>query len=131
MNAAELTYRQASRLNGSFVYGFPLDTRGVIRCGDKISPIPSDMTGKEREWASNGQINRVFDHIIGLCNPLWPNKLKIQCGYTKGKHYNLLALVASTGRNDEIIPQGETLQKLTNIMVGEGFKGKPRWFVLT
>lgn len=131
MRTTELSYRQASRYTGALVYAFPLDIDALYCCGDNISPISPGSTGKENEKARNAQIDKVFNHVVGRCDPLWPGKVEIQCGYSKGKHYILLALVAATRRNEQIIPQGETLQKLKDIMVEEGFKGVPRWFVFT
>lgn len=81
--------------------------------------------------ARGGQIDRVFRHIVRLCDDLWSGKVDVQCGYTQGEHYTVLALVAATRRNNQILPQHETLQKLKDIMASEGFKGMPRWFVLT
>ncbi|KAF9455345.1 hypothetical protein BDZ94DRAFT_1278361 [Collybia nuda] len=129
----EITYRQASRIRGSLVYGFPLNESSLMRCGEKLHPIPPDLTDlEELQEARSIQAKQIFGHLIKICHEVWPDRPDIRIGLdTKGKHHLLLALLASTKRNDQIIPQGETLEKLINAMAAEGFKKKPDWFTLT
>lgn len=88
------------------------------------------MTGKEGDIARDVQIDNVFHYVIKRCHPLWPGKVKILAGYSKGQYSTLLTLVAATGGNDQILPPEETIQELTDIMADDGFKGAPSWFVL-
>ncbi|KAF9455636.1 hypothetical protein BDZ94DRAFT_617550 [Collybia nuda] len=128
----EITYRQASRTRGSLVYAFPLHEDSLARCGERLHPIPPDLTDPEDlQEARSFQAELIFDRVIDICHEIWPDRPDIQIGLdTNGKHHLLLALIASTKRNDRIIPQGKTLENLINAMVAEGFEQKPRWFTL-
>ncbi|KAF8063592.1 hypothetical protein FPV67DRAFT_253420 [Lyophyllum atratum] len=126
-----LSYRQARRTRGSLLYGFPLDEKGSMQCGEKLLPIDPELTGDARETAEVRRFPVIFRYLRTVCDPVWPtDRTEVEVGWTGHEQHTLLALVACTRRNDELIPQGEVLQKLKDIMANEGYEEEPGWFVV-
>ncbi|GLB44925.1 hypothetical protein LshimejAT787_1900030 [Lyophyllum shimeji] len=127
-----LSYQDARRARPRCcVYGFPLDDAALVSIGEKLHPIPSDLTGEEHLAAGVAQSEMVHEHLLSACEAVWPwDRLAPVIGYTKGKYYSVIAVAASKRPNDELIPQGEDMEKLKKIMADNGFKDEPRWFVM-
>lgn len=126
-----ISYRQARRTNGSIFYGFPLDEDGAKQCGNKLAPIDPDLTGMQLRRALIDQMPLIFRRVRTICDPVWPSdKTHVEVGWTGREQHSLLALVACTRRNDQLIPPAEVMQELKHIMAEEGFKEEPRWFVV-
>ncbi|KAF8060717.1 hypothetical protein FPV67DRAFT_1673566 [Lyophyllum atratum] len=127
-----LPYRKARGANPpAFVYGFPLDDNGVAYCGGKLRPIPPNLAGLERNKAENIQAGLTFRHLTSACSKAWPAyRVEVESGFKLGKHYTLLALAACTRPDDEFIPKGDDMRKLKEIMVENGFKEEPMWFIM-
>ncbi|GLB41221.1 hypothetical protein LshimejAT787_0904360 [Lyophyllum shimeji] len=61
-----LSYRDARRCKAkAYVYGFPLDNAGLKYCGDRIKPIPPEVT--DYEELANARLQRaaaISKHVI-------------------------------------------------------------------
>lgn len=127
-----LSYRDARRARPRCcVYGFPLDDAARVSIGDKLHPIPPDLTAAQHLAAGVAQSRTVLQHLLSACQAVWPwHRLAPVIGYTKGEYYSVIAVAASKRPNDELIPQGEDMEKLKRIMAENGFKEEPRWFVM-
>ncbi|KAF8060716.1 hypothetical protein FPV67DRAFT_1673565 [Lyophyllum atratum] len=128
-----LPYRKARSANPpAFVYGFPLDHSGILYCGERLLPKPPNATPEELKKVERMQIGLTLRHLRAVCSEAWPaNRVDTECGFKLGKHYTLLALAACTLPSDKFIPKGDDMRKLKEIMVENGFKQDPMWFILT
>ncbi|KAF8068685.1 hypothetical protein FPV67DRAFT_1760536 [Lyophyllum atratum] len=127
-----LSYRAAQRASPECcVFGFPLDEAGQKFIGDKLHPIPPGLSGEQLAVQGLVQAQLAHDHLTSECCAVWPrDRLGTVIGYTQGKYYPLIALAACKLPNDKLIPQGEDMAKLKEIMASNGFKDEPRWFVV-
>lgn len=75
-------------------------------------------------------MNRVIERFKDICKPLWPEEMTdvVLGSDRRDRMIHVAALVACTSLNDELVPQGEVLQKLKDSMANEGFTEPPRWF---
>jgi len=76
------------------------------------------------------QIERTKFRLEELCEPIWPTVEIVRACSEEDGRFQLLGLVASTRRNDELIPQDGVLEKLKEILENEGFHGKSGWFLM-
>jgi hypothetical protein len=92
--------------------------------------MPSGATKEERRRARDGQCNLVYHHILKICKTVWPDQLQLLSGYSKShRHCIILVVIGCTRRNDQHIPHGESMQKLTDLVAEEGFTEGPSWFL--
>ncbi|KAG5633294.1 hypothetical protein DXG03_007666, partial [Asterophora parasitica] len=117
----------AKARSGNCLYGFVLGAEPSKKCGDAL--LPSDPTWSEEERSNYRvvQWRAVASHIEELCATVWPN---VKCAVVQARREQIiLAVAAATRPNKDFIPPPETLQKLKEILVSQGFEQDARWFM--
>lgn len=64
---------------------------------------------------------------------MWPlERIQFLLGYNRSAkvHGTIMALAACACPNTKLIPKGETMEKLKEIMEEAGFKQELMWFIL-
>ena len=108
--------------NGAAVYGFQLDPFASRRCDDRLAPIPPGATKEERRRARDGRCSLIYYYILKICKTVWPDQLQLLSGYSKShRHCIILVVIGCTRRNGHLIPHGESMQKLTDLVEEEVF----------
>lgn len=62
------------------------------------------------------------NHIKDRCSALWPGRVDFRSAFALGEHYDVVALLAATKRNNDLLPPPEILQQLKDVMKSEGLK---------
>ncbi|KAG5634694.1 hypothetical protein H0H81_001091, partial [Sphagnurus paluster] len=121
----------ASRTRGARMYGFNLDPEGFDKCGQKHLPSAEGLTPEQLSNLQLSLADIAIDHIVNTCMLTWWPLSRIRVGWNAtGRHY-ILALVASTGPNDDLLPPPETLDSVKNFLTEEGFDIQPpEWFIV-
>ena len=113
------------------LFGIPLLPRDALKSSkDKHFPIPDD-TDEDDYFCAEVVQNMKFAKFLGeLCDTAWPvtSGAKVRLAYSKNRRFLMLALIASTRRNDQLVPQDGSLEKVKEIMTKEGFHEEPSWF---
>lgn len=112
------------------VYGFPLATAAIYNCFDKISPLPSDTNEEDRQRLAVNQIIDLCNYLQSQCMDIWPrNKIQFSSAYVNKKRRLVLHFGKCLRRDGSLIPNGDELEQLKEILAKDGFKEEPGWFV--
>jgi hypothetical protein len=97
---------------------------------NKYFPIVLDLDDEDDPICYGmEQIEKAKFRLEELCEHIWPTvEIVWACSEEEGC-FQLLGLVASTRRNDQLIPQDGVLEKLKEILEKEGFHGNSGWFL--
>ncbi len=113
------------------VFGILLPFDAWENYKDKYFPILPDPEDEDDPICYGmEQIERTKFRLEELCEPIWPTVEIVRACSEEDGRFQLLGLVASTRRNDELIPQDGVLEKLKEILENEGFHGKSGWFLM-
>ncbi|KAF8879258.1 hypothetical protein BD779DRAFT_1552296 [Infundibulicybe gibba] len=110
------------------VFAIPLQPDELIKYIKKFvatTDTSSVQMQTEAEVASHILIGAAAaSHLTTECQRIWPDARIIQSRRGRCK----MSLVRSAHIDNSLIPQGEQLVELEQVMICEGLNGKPRWF---
>ena len=112
------------------VYGFPLVTAAIYNCFDKASPLPSDMNEEKCQRLAVTRIIDVYDYLESQCMDIWPrHKIQFSSAYVNKKRTIVLHFGKCLRHDDSLIPNGDKLEQLKEILAKDGFKEELGWFI--
>jgi hypothetical protein len=112
------------------VYGFPLVTAAIYNCFDKASPLPPDTNEEKRQRLAVTQVIDVYDYLESQCMDIWPrHKIQFSTAYVNKKRTTVLHFGKCLRRDGSLIPNGDQLEQLKEILAKDGFKEEPGWFI--
>ena len=113
------------------VFGIQLPCDAWQNYKNKYFPILLDLDDEDDPICYGmEQIEKSKFRLEELCEPIWPAVEIVRACSEEDGRFQLLGLVASTRRNDQLIPQDGVLEKLKEVLEDEGFHGKSGWFLM-
>lgn len=108
------------------IFGFPIDVLELYESIDRVIPIVGDPNSKENDKMY--RFDDLREQLLSQCNTIWSTKMKLVHMYVDGKLTFIVSLVKCSRPDDRLIPNGEQLEKLKEVLRPSGFTQEPRWF---
>lgn len=73
----DASYFRSARFN-PIVFGFPLTTKAICNCFDKVSPLPPDTTEERRWQLTSSHCIDIYNYLQSQWVDVWPRWYRIQ-----------------------------------------------------